>query len=64
MAVVLEELGLKYESKYLEFGDGEAGVKGAEHIKHNPNGRKSLLDTSIGGCTELNYVRYSDDHRS
>jgi len=39
VAIVLEELGLKYESKYLEFGDGDTGVKGAEHVKLNPNGR-------------------------
>jgi len=37
VAIVMEELGLKYETKYLDFQSGEQ--KGAEHTKHNPNGR-------------------------
>jgi glutathione S-transferase len=45
VAIVLEELGIKYESKYLEFGAEEPGIKGPEHLKHNPNGRKSPLIT-------------------
>jgi len=38
VAIVLEELGLKYETKFLEF-DSEPAIKGAEHVKYNPNGR-------------------------
>ena len=45
VAIVLEELGLKYDTKYLEFGNEEQGVKGPEHLKHNPNGRKLFLTT-------------------
>jgi len=40
VAIILEELGIQYETKYLEFGDDpKVGVKGPEHVKHNPNGR-------------------------
>ncbi|EKM53806.1 uncharacterized protein PHACADRAFT_260340 [Phanerochaete carnosa HHB-10118-sp] len=35
--MVLEELGLTYESIYLDFQKGEH--KAPEHTKHNPNGR-------------------------
>jgi glutathione S-transferase len=41
-AIILEELGIKYETKYLEFGTAEPGIKGPEHVKLNPNGRKLL----------------------
>jgi len=37
VAIVLEELGLKYETKYLDFQAGEQ--KAPEHTKFNPNGR-------------------------
>jgi glutathione S-transferase len=43
VAIVLEELGLKYETKFLEFGADEPGVKGPEHLKLNPNGRESPI---------------------
>ena len=36
-AIVLEELGLTYESVYLDFGKQEH--KGPEYLKINPNGR-------------------------
>ena len=35
--MVLEELGLSYESIYLDLSKGEQ--KGPEHTKYNPNGR-------------------------
>jgi len=37
VAIVMEELGIKYETKYLDFQSGEH--KAPEHTKHNPNGR-------------------------
>ncbi|KAI0731869.1 thioredoxin-like protein [Fomitopsis betulina] len=40
---VLEELGLSYESKYLDFGKQEQ--KSAEYTQYNPNGRiPALID--------------------
>jgi len=43
VAFVLEELGLTYESKYLDFQAGEH--KASEHTQYNPNGRiPSLVD--------------------
>ena len=38
---MLEELGLTYESKYLDFQKGEQ--KGEEHTKFNPNGRIPVI---------------------
>jgi len=37
VAIVLEELGLTYETIYFDFQKGEQ--KSAEHTKYNPNGR-------------------------
>ncbi|EKM53831.1 uncharacterized protein PHACADRAFT_198249 [Phanerochaete carnosa HHB-10118-sp] len=37
VALVLEELGLTYESIYFDFKKGEH--KAPEYTKHNPNGR-------------------------
>ncbi|KAH9943930.1 glutathione S-transferase [Amylocystis lapponica] len=43
VAFVLAELGLEYESVYLDFGKGEH--KGPEYTKYNPNGRiPALID--------------------
>ncbi len=43
VAIVLEELGLTYESIYLDFDKGEQ--KSPEHTKYNPNGRiPTLID--------------------
>ncbi|KZT69089.1 glutathione S-transferase [Daedalea quercina L-15889] len=43
VAFVLAELGLEYESKYLDFGKQEQ--KSPEHTKYNPNGRiPTLID--------------------
>ena len=43
VAIVLEELGLTYESIYLDFQQGEQ--KASEHTKYNPNGRiPTLID--------------------
>jgi glutathione S-transferase len=46
VAALLNELGLTYETKYLDFKTGEH--KAAAHTKLNPNGRSRL--PSIG-CT-------------
>ncbi|KAI0702242.1 thioredoxin-like protein [Earliella scabrosa] len=47
VAFVLEELGLTYESVYLDFGKGEQ--KAPEHTKYNPNGRiPTLIDHANG----------------
>ncbi|KAI0702241.1 glutathione S-transferase C-terminal-like protein [Earliella scabrosa] len=47
VAFVLEELGLTYESVYLDFGKGEQ--KAPEHTKYNPNGRiPTLIDHHNG----------------
>ena len=44
-AIVLEELGLEYESIYLDFQKGEQ--KTAEYTKYNPNARiPALIDHS------------------
>ena len=44
---MLEELGLSYESIYLDFSKGEQ--KGPEHTKYNPNGRiPTLIDHHNG----------------
>lgn len=37
IVAVFEELGLTYESIYLDFRKGEQ--KQPEHVKYNPNGR-------------------------
>jgi len=72
VAIVLEELGLKYEPKYLEAGDGEVGIKGPEHVKHNPNGRiPTIIDhdnddfTLWESTTIIRYLveRYDKDRR-
>ena len=45
--MVLEELGLSYESIYLDLSKGEQ--KGPEHTKYNPNGRiPTLIDHHNG----------------
>lgn len=45
VAYVLAELGLEFESKYLDFGKQEQ--KGPEYTKYNPNGRiPTLIDHS------------------
>lgn len=47
VAFVLEELGLSYESKYLDFSKQEQ--KSAEHTQYNPNGRiPTLIDHGNG----------------
>ncbi|PSS32161.1 hypothetical protein PHLCEN_2v2069 [Hermanssonia centrifuga] len=43
VAIVLEELGLTYESIYLDLKNGES--RSPEHTKYNPNGRiPTLID--------------------
>jgi glutathione S-transferase len=39
----MEELGLKYETKFLDFQSGEH--KAPEYTKFNPNGRKYIIRT-------------------
>lgn len=33
VTILMEELGLKYDTKWLEIGNGENGVKGAAFLK-------------------------------
>ncbi|KAI1787129.1 glutathione S-transferase C-terminal-like protein [Ganoderma leucocontextum] len=50
VAIVLEELGLTYESVFLDFGKGEQ--KEARHTDLNPNGRiPTLVDHHNGDFT-------------
>ncbi|KAI0685586.1 glutathione S-transferase [Cytidiella melzeri] len=50
VAIVLEELGLHYETKFLDFQKGEH--KAEEHTKLNPNGRiPTLVDHNNGDFT-------------
>jgi len=37
--ILLHALNIPYKTTYLEFGDGENGVKGSSFLKVNPNGR-------------------------
>ena len=46
-AFILEELGLTYESVFLDFGKGEQ--KAPSHTQYNPNGRiPTLIDHTNG----------------
>jgi len=73
VAVVLEELGIKYEAKYLDFGTGGPNdVKGADHTKLNPNGRiPTIVDHDNGdftlweSATIIRYLvdRYDTNHK-
>ncbi|KAI0702243.1 thioredoxin-like protein [Earliella scabrosa] len=46
-AFILEELGLSYESVFLDFGKGEQ--KASSHTQYNPNGRiPTLIDHANG----------------
>lgn len=44
VAILLEELGLKYKVKVWQFGDGESGVKGPIYTKINENGRVPAIE--------------------
>lgn len=47
VAIVLEELGLTYDTKFLDFQAGEH--KAEAHTKYNPNGRiPTLIDHKNG----------------
>ena len=47
VAIVLEELGLTYDTKFLDFAAGEH--KAEAHTKYNPNGRiPTLIDHKNG----------------
>lgn len=47
VAIVLEELGLTYDTKFLDFQSGEH--KAEPHTKYNPNGRiPTLIDHKNG----------------
>ena len=41
--IILESLGLKYETKFLDLAKGEQ--KAPEFTKYNPNGRMSYFDS-------------------
>ncbi|GJJ09207.1 hypothetical protein Clacol_003429 [Clathrus columnatus] len=44
-AILFEELGLSYKVIHKDFGDGSNGVKAADYLKINPNGRvPSIID--------------------
>ena len=60
VAIVLEELGLTYESVYLDFQKGEQ--KGPEHVKHNPNGRIPTLIDHKNGDFVIWYASASRRH--
>jgi glutathione S-transferase len=40
---ILEELGLPYETIFLEFGNVKNGVEGSDFLKKNPAGRVPLI---------------------
>lgn len=40
---IFEELGLPYETTYLDFGDSKGGVEHADFLKKNPAGRVPLI---------------------
>jgi len=48
VAIILEELGLEYETKFLEFPHG---VKGKEYTAKNPNGRVPCIEDPNTGIT-------------
>lgn len=66
VALFLEELGLTYETKFLDFQTKEQ--KSPEHLKLNPNGRiPTLIDhknndfTLWESCAILEYLAYTYD---
>jgi len=72
VVIVLEELGIQYETKYLEFGTEGPGIKGPEHLKLNPNGRiPTIIDHDNGdfilweSATIIRYLvdRYDTKHK-
>jgi glutathione S-transferase len=55
---LLEELGLKYETIFLEFGASEHGVQGEDFMKKNPAGRVPLIyDATTGSWTPCYLLR-------
>jgi len=68
VAVVLEELGVPYETKWLQFPE----IKGEDHVKLNPNGRiPTIIDHDNDDLVlwESNAIiqylveRYDKDHK-
>ncbi|CAH7684811.1 glutathione S-transferase [Phakopsora pachyrhizi] len=66
VALLLEELGLTYETKFLDMQKGE--IKGPEHVKLNPNGRiPTIIDHKNNDFTLwesdaiLEYIAYTYD---
>jgi glutathione S-transferase len=50
VAIFLHELNVPYETKFLEFGTAENGVKSAAYLKINPNGRvPAIVDPNNDG---------------
>ena len=60
VAFVLEELGLTYESIYLDFSKGEQ--KAAPYVAYNPNGRIPTLIDHKNGDFVIWYVSASRRH--
>ncbi|CAH7670277.1 thioredoxin-like protein, partial [Phakopsora pachyrhizi] len=66
VALLLEELGLTYETKFLDMQKGE--IKGPEHVKLNPNGQiPTIIDHKSNDFTLwesdaiLEYIAYTYD---
>jgi glutathione S-transferase len=59
--MVLEALGLKYETQFLEFSKNEQ--KAPEFTKYNPNGRESTFDRlDEHGANQLTGIPAIIDH--
>jgi glutathione S-transferase len=56
---VLAELGLPYETIFLEFGKAPNGVEGDDFIKKNPAGRVPLIYDSRTGTLYSHHVQLS-----
>lgn len=60
-AIVLEALGLPYEVKLWQFGDGPNGVKGSKFLSINENGRVPAVEdpnTGVVSWESLAVVNY------
>ncbi|KAH9915266.1 thioredoxin-like protein [Epithele typhae] len=70
VVIILEELGLEYESIYLDTGKGDQKLE--SHTKHNPNGRvPTLIDYKNDefvvweSCAIVQYLieKYDTEHK-
>ena len=51
VAIVLEALGVPYQVKVWQFGDGPNGVKGPQYLQINENGRVPAVEDPNTGVT-------------